>query len=105
MTGGKLVPLENSHLEVIINENRDVLSLIPEVEYDLDQTKEFRYKHYPIILLILKHALKELISTQPPQPEKGIYILRMLLSSSSNQSMINLTRVSRIKKSRILVLV
>jgi len=70
MTGGKLVPLENSHLEVIINENRDVLSLIPEVEYDLDQTKEFRYKHYPIILLILKHALKELISTQPPQPEK-----------------------------------
>ena len=68
-----VISLENSRIEFLVREHEDELKQVPEVELELELGKEFRYKHYPLVLLLLKNTLKEFISTQAPQPDRGLF--------------------------------
>eukprot|EP01119_Soliformovum_irregulare_P019931 TRINITY_DN6402_c0_g1_i4.p1 TRINITY_DN6402_c0_g1~~TRINITY_DN6402_c0_g1_i4.p1 ORF type:complete len:594 (-),score=154.90 TRINITY_DN6402_c0_g1_i4:50-1831(-) len=65
------VALTNEMLWDFVKEHTEDLKELPsEIDYDLDFTKEFRFKNYPILLLVLKNALREFISTVAPNPEE-----------------------------------
>jgi len=71
------VPLSVEGVESIIHSNperlsrADVSDELSAADFMSDQSKEFRFRHYPLILLILKNPPLNLVSTEPPQPEKG----------------------------------
>jgi hypothetical protein len=77
-----LVSLNSELISVLSKENQEILSQSSEADPDFDLSKEFRWKNYPIILLILKNPLKEFVSSLPPTPEEG-YILFQSPSSIS----------------------
>ncbi|PRP83503.1 hypothetical protein PROFUN_04377 [Planoprotostelium fungivorum] len=70
------VPLSVEGVESIIHSNperlsrADVSDELSAADFMSDQSKEFRFRHYPLILLILKNPPLNLVSTEPPQPEK-----------------------------------
>lgn len=66
----RLIPLNNENLSTLIRENMGELKSHSDTDHELDLSKEFRFKHYPVILLILNNALKELVSTVSPTPDK-----------------------------------
>jgi hypothetical protein len=49
MSTTKLVPVTNELLSVLIKENQEILSKSLEVDSDLDLSKEFRWKNYPVV--------------------------------------------------------
>jgi hypothetical protein len=52
ISNGKLILLTNDLLSPLLKENQEVLEKSLEVDYDLDLSKEFRWKNYPVILLV-----------------------------------------------------
>lgn len=69
MNSQKLVVLKNEKIQNLISEHLSSLREISEVDPQLDLSREFRFKNYPILILILENALQELISTKIPNPE------------------------------------
>jgi len=65
----KLVSLDSQNISTLVKENQEELKKIHDIDFELDLSKEFRYKNYPVILLIIKNPLKELISSVAPHPE------------------------------------
>ncbi len=73
MDYNKLIPLTSEKIKAYLKNLRSDQLSSDVLNQNLDLTKEFRSKDYPLIHLLLQNPLHELISMAVPAPIHGAY--------------------------------